>query len=100
MSEVPDEQPDEQPDETPPEPTPDDDEAAEAEDDDETEHEGEQEPPEAQAQGPSQEEWEQPFKKADRSFANYTRNVTEWWEEDATALVPFVGSPSAPPGFL
>jgi hypothetical protein len=60
--------------------------------------EGETEAP--QAQGPTQEDWEKRFQKAERYFATYTKRVSEAWEEDAVHLTALSLSPSAPPGFI
>lgn len=49
---------------------------------------------------PSDEVWELRFKKADTAFKNYSRRITEIWEDEAPNLIPFGLSPSAPPGFI
>jgi len=70
-------------------------------DEEEEAHDAEEaEAPPPEAQGTTPEEWEARFKKADRSFKTYSRNVEEAWAEDALGLVAFTASPSAPPGYL
>lgn len=67
-------------------------------------HEAEQaaEEPEApaEAQGATQEDWEERFRKAEARFKTYTRQIADYWAEDAVHLVPFNIDSGAPPGFI
>ena len=76
-----------------------DDETQEAEAEHGESHDQEPEP-EPEAHGPTQEEWEERFKKAEKSFKTYTAAVTRYWEEDAVHLMPFPLDAGAPAGFI
>ncbi len=76
-----------------------DEEAAEAEP--ETAEEPSEEPAEApEAQGPTQEEWEERAKQADSKFTTYTRAISRIYEEQATEYLPCPLCASAPAGFV
>jgi len=76
-----------------------DDETEEAEAEHGESHDPEAEP-EQEAHGPTPEEWEERFKKAERSFATYTRAVSNAWGDDALHLMPFPLDAGAPAGFI